>query len=43
MSPHVGGYTRRAVERSVEEAVENLRRFLTAGELLNEVDLTAGY
>ena len=43
MSPHVGGYTRRAVERSVEEAVENLRRFLASGELLNEVDLTAGY
>ncbi len=43
MSPHVGGYTRRAVERSVDEAVENLRRFLASGELLNEVDLTAGY
>ncbi|MFP4484619.1 MAG: 2-hydroxyacid dehydrogenase [Spirochaetaceae bacterium] len=43
MSPHVGGYTSQAVERSVEEAVDNLRHFLDTGELRNEIDLSAGY
>ena len=43
LSPHVGGYTARATERSIDETVENLRRFVTTGELLHEVDVDNGY
>ncbi|NBC28557.1 MAG: hydroxyacid dehydrogenase [Spirochaetes bacterium] len=43
LSPHVGGYTARAAERSIDETVENLRRFITKGEFLHEVKLDQGY
>ncbi|MFW5808747.1 MAG: 2-hydroxyacid dehydrogenase [Spirochaetota bacterium] len=42
-SPHIAGYSKQAVQESVSQALENIRRFLTDGSLLFEVDPDAGY
>ncbi len=43
VSPHNSGSSPRRVERVVDRFVENLQRFLAGAELLNVVDLEAGY
>jgi len=43
MSPHVGGFTAQAAKKGIEQACENLRRFIADGSLLFEADIRAGY
>ena len=43
LSPHTGGFTAQAARKGIEQACENLRRFVTDGSLLFEADIEAGY
>jgi phosphoglycerate dehydrogenase-like enzyme len=43
LSPHVAGFTAQAAKRNIDQAFENLRRFLTDGSLLFEADPSGGY
>lgn len=43
LSPHIGGFTRQAARKGIEQACENLRRFVSDGSLLFEADIEAGY
>ena len=43
LSPHVGGFTEKAVRACTEEACENLRRYLRGDALLHEADPTRAY
>jgi len=43
LSPHIAGFTRDSMVRSITEVFENLRRFAAAGDFLYEVDLHQGY
>ncbi len=43
LSPHIAGFTRDSVARSISEAFDHLRRYITRGEFLHEVEADRGY
>jgi phosphoglycerate dehydrogenase-like enzyme len=43
LSPHAAGFTWQSVRNNLSEAMENLRRYLTTGELLNETTPQSAY
>jgi len=43
LSPHAAGFTWQSVRNNLSEAMENLRRYLTTGELLNETTPESAY
>lgn len=43
LSPHAAGFTWQSVQNNLSEAMENLRRYLNAGELLNETTPESAY
>jgi len=43
LSPHAAGFTAKSARKGIEQACENLRRFVADGSLLFEADIEAGY